>query len=459
MARRALPRPAGKPSHALLAGRGLIGWVFLFAAALVFTQALRGPASAIFFTFVLMLPLFMLLYLLTARAALKVYLVADDMTTEKNVPFNYEFRIINEGPLPYPFADAYVRLPQENRVRCAERAMRMALSPLSTYHLHNRVFFAYRGTYEIGVSCIYVYDFFRLFGLRVDFDLYDTVYVTPRRLTTPDSEAAAASDAVESLQRSRSSYDRLEVSDVREYQLGDTLKSIHWKLTARADEPIVREYNAGQTQTVYIYCDLAAKFPSEAPPEEPKPKKKRKKKAEAEAAEADDPLKRDPFALSCAADYEDMNEFAADGVVELAVAAVLRELRRGNRVVLLWYDDRAKQGAFAETLDSPEDFETIWKVFATAPLCAANDAVTRLPSILSEIQSAKQIFVTAHLDSNALADFCALPGVGDAQGSVELVFYNPQKRYANTEARRSFLDMCAARLAEAGVLYNESDER
>ena len=293
----------------------------------------------------------------------------------------------------------------------------------------------------------------------MDFDLYDTVYVTPRRLTTPDSEAAASSDAVESLQRSRSSYDRLEVSDVREYRLGDTLKSIHWKLTARADEPIVREYNAGQTQTVYVYCDLAARFPLEAPPEPPKPKKKRKKKAEGEAVEADDPLKRDPFALSCAADYEDMNEFAADGVVELAVAAVLRELRRGNRVVLLWYDDRSRQGAFAETLDSPEDFETIWKVFATAPLCSANDAVTRLPSILSEIQSAKQIFVSAWLDSEALADFCALPGVGDAQGSAELLFYNPKKRYANPEARRNFLDMCAARLAEVGVLYSESDEQ
>lgn len=457
MARRALPKPAGKPARAFLVGRGMVGWVIVFAAALIFTQALRAPASAVLFTFVLMLPLFMFLYLLTARAALKVYLVADDMTTEKNAPFNYEFRIINEGPLPYPFADAYVSLPQENRVRCAERPLRMALSPLSTYHLHNRVVFAYRGTYEIGVSCIYVYDFFRIFGLRVDFDLYDTVYVTPRRLLAGESEAIAASDTAESIRRSRSSYDRLEVSDVREYRLGDTLKSIHWKLTARADEPIVREYNAGQTQTVYIYCDLAARFPLEAPPEPAKPKKKRKKKQAEEAAEPEQP--KDPFALSCPADYEDMNEFAADGVVELTVAAVLRELRRGNCVVLLWYDDRAKQGAFAETLESPEDFELIWKVFATAPLCAASDAVTRLPSILSEVQSAKQIFVTAYLDSDGLADFCALPGAGDAQGSVELVFYNPKKRYANAEARRQFLDMCAARLAEAGVLYSESDEQ
>lgn len=166
---------------------------------------------------------------------------------------------------------------------------------------------------------------------------------------------------------------------------------------------------------------------------------------------------RGSFALASTDDYEDMNEFAADGVVELTVATVLRELEQGSRVVLLWYDDRARHGAFVETLDSPEDFELIWKIFSTAPLCAPTDAVTRLPSILSEIGSAKQIFVTAYLDSAALSDFCALPGLADsaASGSAELLFYNPKSRYANPEARRQYLEQCEARLAESGILYRE----
>ena len=151
-----------------------------------------------------------------------------------------------------------------------------------------------------------------------------------------------------------------------------------------------------------------------------------------------------------------MNEFVADGVVELAVAAVLRELRGGNRVVLLWHDDRAAQGAFAETLETMEDFSLIWKTFAAAPLCTAANAVTCLPAMMSEIQAAKQIFVTAYLDSALLTDFCALPGLSEARGSVELLFYNPQKRYAHPALRRSYLDQCAMQLAEAGVLYTES---
>lgn len=460
MAKRSIPKPPAKPRRAFLVCRGMIGWCILFAAALIFTQALRATASVLFFVFILLLPMCMLLYLLTARAALKVYLVANSTVTEKNVPFGYEVRIINDGPLPYPFADAYVSLPQENRVRCAERPLRMALSPLATYRLRDRVTFSYRGTYEIGISCIYVYDFFRLFGLRVDFNLYDTVYVTPRRLSATESETSAASDAAASIRRSQNSYDRLEVSDVRQYRLGDTLKSIHWKLTARSDEPIVREYNAGQTQTAYIYCDLAARFPTEPPLEPPAPKlRKRKagKNTEEDEAAEESAAPKDPFALKTATDYEDMNEFAADGVVEMTVAAVLRELHRGNRVVLLWHDDRTERGFYAESLSTPEDFELIWKTFTTAPLCAPTDFVTRLSSVFREVQSVKQIFVTAYLDSVVLAELCAVPGVGDVQGSAELLFYNPKKRYAYPEERRRYLDMCAARLFEAGMFYTESD--
>lgn len=450
-----LPKLKKKPTRALVLCRGFAAWCFLFCGALIFTQALRSPASSMFFTFVCLLPLAMLLYLLTARPALKVYLEADELTVEKNTPFAYEFRIINESPLPYPFADAYVSLPQENRVRCAERPMRLALSPLSTARLQNRVTFACRGTYEIGVGCIYVYDFFRIFGLRVDFDLYNTVYVTPRRRLADDSIAAAASDTAESSKRAHTSYDRLEIGDVREYRMGDTLKSIHWKLTARADEPIVREFNAGQTQTVCLYCDLAAHFPLEAPPAPEPPKKKRRKKGVPEAPAPEPP--KDPHALATPADYEDMNEFAADGVVELTVAAALRELRRGNRVILAWYDDRAEHGAYAETLDGLEDFELIWKRFATAPLCDPADTVTRLCEIMEDVQSPKQIFVTAWLDAPSMAGFCALPGVRDDHGSAEVIFFNPRERYAHPDVRRQFIDGCAVRLTEAGVVYTENN--
>lgn len=479
-----LPRA---PKRAFILCRGLIVWVLVFAAAILFTQALRAPASGIFFWFVLLLPPAMLLYLLTARAALKVFMISEKATVEKNAPFEYEFRIINEGPLPYPFTDAYVSLPLENRVRCSRRAVRMALSPFSTYHLKNRITFRYRGTYEIGVDCIYVYDFFGLFGLRVDFGNFTPVYVTPRRLMAGQSEAAALSDVAESNRKSRSSYDNLEVSDVRDYRMGDPLKSVHWKLSSKADDLIVRDYHSGETKTVYVFCDLAARFP-DCPPsialdEEPAARKlarvadsiRTRINGVAERAAArraarktgipsDIPADKhtavedtDPHTLAADAFYEDMNEFAADGVVELTAATVIRELEQGNRCMLLWFDRRSARGAYGQMMHAPEDLEQIWRSFATAPLAPADDIVTRLSAMLRETQSARQIFVTASLDPRMVDAFCALPGLGidAAVGSVEVLLYNPIERYANPIERRRYLDLCAARLAEQGIRFRE----
>lgn len=481
------PRP---PTRAFLLCRGFAVWALIFAAAIIFTQALRAPASGIFFWFIFLLPGAMLLYLLTARAALKVFMLSEKAVVEKNAPFDYEFRIINESPLPYPFADAYISLPLENSVRCARRSVRMALSPLSTYHLQNRVTFRYRGTYEIGVDCIYVYDFFRLFGLRVDIDNLIPVYVTPRRMIAEQSESAALSDVAESNRKSNSSYDKLEVSDVRDYRMGDSLKSVHWKLSSKADDLIVRDYNSGETKTVYIFCDLSARFPdrppSAIPDEEPFPVRVAnlyaKNRARIQRASARSAARReakrtgiplppndeakqaaaetDPHALIDDRFYDDMNEFVADGVVELTIATVIRELEQGNHCMLLWFDRRAPGGTYEQMLHSQEDLEQIWRSFSTAPLAAPDDIVTKLSTVLRETQSARQIFVTAHLDTELVNALCLLPGLGAdaAVGSAEVLHYNPIERYANLADRRHYLDLCAARLAEQGIRYHEVRE-
>ena len=78
---------------------------------------------------------------------------------------------------------------------------------------------------------------------------------------------------------------------------------------------------------------MSSRFPDEAPQkaetsENGKKKRKKRKKGKNTAAESTvksrdfSELREDSF-------YEDMNEYCADGVCELAVASVLNELREG----------------------------------------------------------------------------------------------------------------------------------
>ena len=509
-------------------------YIVLFIVALVFTQALLSKVSNIFFWFVFLLPIVLLVYVLLARRALSARMISTTVTTEKNTPYTYEFRIDNRSPLAIPFIDARMSIPQSNSVRCTERTVRLSLAPMTHYHVKNTVSFRFRGTYDIGVKCFYVYDFFRIFRVRVDVESLATVYVLPRRLTLDETSAHSVSDDTARTVRSPLVVDKLEVSDIRDYRNGDSLKSIHWKLSSKSETFIVKDYNTGTSNQTVVFCDMTPHFPDEPPKKKataasgdgvdlksltPAQRKEAKKAAQKaaqkgrkEKAKADADLRRknkrikeskdthaisdealqarldqraavadrldgkadDAEALNAAilaaaeaapveavdvhelakpAYYEDMNEYLADGVVELTIATVLAELRNGHEVLLLWFDRRSDTGVFAYPLRGADEFENIYHLFATAPLCAPDKKVTSLTAMVSDIQSIKQMFVVSTMDGPMLTDLSGLPGVSDAGsfGSAEVVLYNPEERFRYPRDRANYLEGCREQLAASGL--------
>ena len=501
-------------------------YLILFCVALVFTQALLSKVSNIFFWFVFLLPLVLLIYTLMAKSALSVSMLCDGVTTEKNTPFTYEFTIDNRSILAIPFVEAMVSIPQSNAVRCTERSLRVSMAPLTGYHVKNTVSFRFRGTYDIGVKCFYVYDFFRIFRARVDVENLTTVYVLPRRLNLDDTAAHSISDDTARTVRSPLVVDKLEVSDIRDYRNGDSLKSIHWKLSSKSETFIVKDYNTGTSNQTVVFCDMTPHFPDEPPKKQEetaeesaagkkklsrkekragrkaakkakkdesrlaadrKRKNKRVKETDSTVSLSDEALQArldqraavaesldaknglskntikvaldateeavDVHELATPVFYEDMNEYLADGVVELTIASVLAELRRGHEVLLLWFDRRSDTGVFGFPLRGIDEFENIYHLFATAPLCSPDKKVTSLTAMVSDIQSAKQTFVVSTMDTAMITDLCNLPGVSDAGsfGSAEVSLYNPEERFRYPRERALYLEGCREQLATGGL--------
>lgn len=476
-------------------------YLVLLVGALIFTQALRARASNILFSFVFFLPLGSLLYALTARASLKVQLLSASAEVAKGQPYEYKLRLINESIIPYPFIDAALYLPQRDSVRCTLRTLKLAMSPRADYTVSNVVSFPFRGQYDIGVDCLYVYDFLRLLRVRVDISEIETVCVLPRRLDLELSRSGAVSDSARKTRKAQNSYEKIEISDIREYRSGDPLKSIHWKLSSKAEDFIVKNYDTGTSRETFVFCDMAAHFPT-VPPEsgsaaaptaaedgaaeqgsEPRDsergtsKRTRVKKTRArrakgaapgaggeateqtEAAETPETAAApDVERLADDRFYWDMNELCADGVVELAVAAVQSELRDGCECTLAWFDERAEGGVYCFTLHDMIDFDSIFKLFATAPLCAGSEHVSRLSGLMKDAQDVKQIYVTAALDPESVRLLCAIPSVANgASGAAEVIFYDPKGRYAYPEQRKLYIEGCREQLFSKGLSLIEGD--
>lgn len=539
--------------------RPAILYALLLVFALIFTQALRATASAVLFWFLVLLPILSVLYVLVGKALIRIYVSSDITKVEKLQPVNYELRIINASPFAYPFIEAVVSVPQPDGVRCTEQSLTMSLPPMGSYNVEHETSFRYRGTYEIGVRCLYISDFLGLFSIRLDVDIYQNVMVFPRKLGMDMKMATSATDIPNDAAKLVFSTEKAEISNIREYVPGDSLKSIHWKLSSKAVDGtlMVKDFNTNTSQSVYMLCDFSRAIPPEVFEDEEsraarekaereaarKPKDKHvklktakpdkaAKKAEAaakkaakraragmsaggvdtaamiddmidaaaasKAAEAarakkerkplfgrkkkDEPVLDPETAAAMAEENErkraaaetqaalaiggivkpqyapDMDEFCADGVVEMSIAAVLNELRNGNDVTMIWADRRQEGGIAAVQLTCPEDFDAVYPVFATTPPCSEKQNVTSLLPLITESLNVTIRICTSNLDPLSLNKYAAIPGLFGGAGTgcvAEVLLFNPEERYEDVKIRREYVEMSRIRLAQEGVDLTE----
>lgn len=114
----------------------------------------------------------------------------------------------------------------------------------------------HRGVYEAGVTKISAKDMFGLFTLsRRSQSRLLRVEVLPRVPRTEEMELKAVDMGPECL--ARSSEDTASPSDVRAWQDGDSLKKVHWKLSMRRREVMVRTYEESARPDTLILPDLS----------------------------------------------------------------------------------------------------------------------------------------------------------------------------------------------------------
>ncbi len=285
-----------KPRFLALRPGGVL-YLILLPIALIFTQALRSPASAILFIFLMIIPLLSILYIVIARAGIKVYTDVDKTRAEKGDTVEYEIKIINDTFLPFPFVETVVSMPSETAVVCEDVLMRITLLPGGCHLINEKVSFPLRGSYDIGVKTLRIGDPLGLFRTDEVLYLHRTVIVYPRNIGMSADVSRSETDLTTSLARRTSTPDVAEPADIRQYVPGDQIKNIHWKLSSKAEDLLVKQFSSDTDRQVYILCDLSFAGDAESAPKAeakakaPKKKlsrkeKKRLKKKEKQAREA-----------------------------------------------------------------------------------------------------------------------------------------------------------------------------
>ncbi len=402
--------------------------------ALIFTQALRSSLSAILFVYVLILPVFSLIYVIVARLTLHAALQNERKETGKGVPVTLRMSVENRSFLPLPFVEAYFMVPDDAAVRCRNRLAHLTLMPRSAYTYERTVAFPYCGEYLIGISEIFVHDPLRMFRIRVSMGLSERLFVSPLRyVMTPDGRNAISDTSTETASRLHGA-DRTELSDVRGYRMGDPMKNIHWKLSTKTEELQVKEYGINVGKSAYLFCDPV--------------------------------LHIDTASRQAKEKYaDDIREFAADAVIGTAIAAAARELEDGNTCTLVWQDQRAEGGVRVQLLESKPDLEAVVREFATAPVVPGERSLTQLLSLIDDTQGVAVLFVTSALNDRLVQEMtdasAGLHQIG-TNGAISLCHVDLTSKIADTEtaqAYRAETELYTALLTGGGVRVYDAFSR
>lgn len=408
-------------------------------ALLIFTQALRNPVSGVvFYGFLIFIPLNILFAFISSKGV-RANLEISETSLAKNIPFTYEISISNESLFPITLGEAYLYIPDKEAVRSAVKRVNFSMPPSSATKVTNTIRFPFRGTFPIGIEAIYVQDFFRTVKIRVDVSETKDVFVYPQRLRSDSQKSIVSSDSSGAVSRSPFSPEKTEVDDVREYRPGDTLKSIHWKLSSKSENFIVREYSQGTVKSNLIFVDMSAR-----------PYDLITKPFEDEEINNPFELAKDKFVY-------DMNDYCIDGVVEAAVSVITKCLSDGESCIVVWSDVRSKAGFFSFQITNDKDFDKIFRLFTGAPIAPSEKTLKEIRSRLELWTDCRKIYITSALDKDSIMSYYAI-GEQDAStafGNSDMIYFSTAQRMKDPIAWRTYVEECGMQLQKKGIQLKE----
>jgi hypothetical protein len=217
--------------------------------------------------------------------------------------------IRNRFLLPLTPMRVYVKVYEKNKYAPGEKMLVVNLPPMRSVTLRINNVMSFRGEYEIGLEKIEIFDILKIFSVKKEWRRRSTLISCPREIMSErlgnDNEDETGNAAVNPVGFNKNTF-----SHLREYRDGDTLRHIHWKLSARLDELIVKQMEQNHNNSALVFCDFTGAYTTP------------------EAA-----------------------LFASDACIETAQAVIRRILLGGNSALFVWQDVRTGLCEKAEITD------------------------------------------------------------------------------------------------------------
>lgn len=197
------------------------------------------------FLFFLLAPMCLQLWLFAVVRKTEIYSALPDGFFKRGEELEASLKLINRSRFPILCVRSTIRIQDVRRRRGTRVCIETFADGRSTHEERYAETALHCGCFVWSVTEIRMYDYFHLFCRKKKQSQNQEVQILPRiffiNLDVSGIPAYTESESSE-YEEQRRGEDDSEVFQIREYQDGDTMHRIHWKMTAREGKWMVKEY-------------------------------------------------------------------------------------------------------------------------------------------------------------------------------------------------------------------------
>lgn len=233
-------------------------FVLLIIICIIFYVMYLWDFALVLLAAVIAVPVLMFLSGLITKMLIDVDFVLKNDTVSKNESFPVQLRVTNRSIFPVGKAEAHIEYSNLCSGEVNTFRLFMPIQARNSQNVSFQLLSRYCG--DLNVRCAYVTicDPMKIFKFKVGKNICSSISVLPE--ISEINGIVTYTDRVNEESTTFSEHkpgdDPSEVFDLRSYNPGDKLNRIHWKLSSKKDEFIVKDYSLPVDTPCTIFLDL-----------------------------------------------------------------------------------------------------------------------------------------------------------------------------------------------------------
>ena len=239
-------------------------YMVLLIASVFFYILYEHAFSFYLFAFLLLVPIILLILTIYTAKRTSVSFVDRQSNAGRSAKMPVRLRVVNKSPLPCP--NLLIEIEYCNLLDGKNTVLKIntPVYPHEDQLMTLTVSTMHCGTVDFRIKRCKISDMLRLFSLRLGKNSTEsigsncTITIMPEyvSLENPIDNYADMGLETDEYSKTQKGDDPSEIFDIRDYVDGDKLNRIHWKLSAKQDKTMVKDYSLPISNSITLLLEL-----------------------------------------------------------------------------------------------------------------------------------------------------------------------------------------------------------